>query len=128
MIAHSFDGDGFGPAQRLHGATYLVDAAFRRAQLDSAGLVVDIAAAAELLSTVLAPLNYRNLDEDPDLAGRNTTTEFLAGVIQGRLVDAIRHEALGTEARSLAAVAVTLHESHIAWAGYEGPVNDSAAP
>jgi 6-pyruvoyl-tetrahydropterin synthase len=128
MIAHSFAGEGFGPAQRLHGATYVVDAAFRRAHLDSAGLVVDIAAASELLSSVLAPLNYRNLDDDPDLAGYNTTTELLAGVIQGRLVAAIHNGALGEEARSLAAVAVTLHESHIAWAGYEGPVTGASGP
>jgi len=122
MIAHSFAGEGFGPAQRLHGATYVVDAVFRRQSLDAAGLVVDIAAAAELLSSVLAPLNYRNLDAEPDFAGRNTTTEFLAGAIQGRLVQAIQDNALGSEAQALASIGVTLHESHIAWAGYEGPV------
>lgn len=128
MIAHSFTGEGFGPAQRLHGATYIVDAAFRRARLDSAGLVVDIAAAAELLSNVLAPLNYRNLDEDPDLAGCNTTTEQLAGVIHGRLAERIRDGALGDEGRLLDGLSVTLHESHIAWASYDGPIAGEDGP
>ena len=126
MIAHSFAGEGFGPAQRLHGATYVVDAGFRRSDLDSAGLVVDIAAAAELLTSVLGPLNYRNLDDDPELAGRNTTTEFLAGVIHARLARRIREGALGDEARSLDGLSVTLHESHIAWASYDGVIGSGA--
>lgn len=127
MIAHSFAGEGFGPAQRLHGATYVVDASFRRAGLDSAGLVVDIAAAAGLLADVLGPLNYRNLDEVPELAGINTTTEVLAGVIHGRLADRIAAGELGDEARALDGVTVTLHESHIAWASYDGPISSEGA-
>lgn len=127
MIAHSFAGEGFGPAQRLHGATYVVDAGFRRRNLDAAGLVVDIAAAADLLSSVLAPLNHRNLDDDPDLAGRNTTTEYLAGLIHERLARRLREGALGDEARALDSLNVTLHESHIAWASYDGPVGGSAS-
>ena len=119
MIAHSFRGEVFGPAQRLHGATYLVDVTFMRQELDSDNLVVDIGRASEQLRSVLAPLNYGNLDEQPDLAGENTTTEFLAGHIFRRMSAAIRDGQLGPQARDLNRMAVTLHESHIAWASYE---------
>lgn len=119
MIAHSFRGEVFGPAQRLHGATYLVDVTFMRQELDSDNLVVDIGRASEQLRSVLAPLNYGNLDEQPDLAGENTTTEFLAGHIFRRMAAAIRDGQLGPQARGLNRMAVTLHESHIAWASYE---------
>ena len=121
MIAHSFQGEIFGPAQRLHGATYVVDAAFRRHELDPDGLVVDIGLASEKLRAVLAALNYRNLDDEPTFAGRNTTTEFLARSILDRLVGAINDGRLGEEARGLASVRVALHESHVAWASFEGP-------
>jgi 6-pyruvoyl-tetrahydropterin synthase len=122
MIAHSFRGDVFGPAQRLHGATYVVDAEFRRAQLDDDGLVVDIGLATEALRGVLAPLNYRNLDELPEFDGRNTTTEFLAHAVWARLVDAIHDGRLGPAAAGVAVLRVALHESHVAWAAYEAPV------
>ena len=119
MIAHSFTGAVFGPAQQLHGATYVVDATFRRAALDDDGVVVDIGAAAGLLKEVLGGLTYRNLDDDPDLAGTNTTTEALARVIADRLALRIRDGALGPGGDGLEALAVTLHESHVAWASYE---------
>lgn len=119
MIAHSFHGEAFGPAQRLHGATYVVDASFRRAELDSDGVVVDIGRAASVLGEVLAELNYRNLDHEPAFAGVNTTTEVLARVVADRLADAVARGALGPEAAGLTAIAVTLHESHVASAGYE---------
>ncbi|MFW6034383.1 MAG: 6-pyruvoyl trahydropterin synthase family protein [bacterium] len=119
MIAHSLRGEAFGPAQRLHGATYVVDATFSGRELDADGTVVDIGRAAEQLRAVLAPLNYRNLDEVPDFAGRNTTTEALAKVIADRLAERVRGGALGAAARRLTGIAVTLHESHVAWAGYE---------
>ena len=119
MIAHSLRGDVFGPAQRLHGATYVVDATFRRPVLDADNVVVDIARAAEQLRSVLAELTYRNLDDEPEFAGVNTTTEYLAQIVADRLVDRIRSGALGESARGLAEIAVTLHESHIASAGYE---------
>ncbi|MSR36523.1 MAG: 6-carboxytetrahydropterin synthase [Gemmatimonadetes bacterium] len=122
MIAHSFQGEVFGSAQRLHGATYVVDATFRRAELDADGLVVDIGMASATLRAVLDDLNYRNLDENAEFLGKNTTTEFLAKVIFDRLVAAIRAGKLGEGARELARVSVTLHESHLAWAAYEGPV------
>ncbi|MDE0081530.1 MAG: 6-carboxytetrahydropterin synthase [Gammaproteobacteria bacterium] len=122
MIAHSFRGSTFGPAQELHGATYVVDATFRRETLDAEGLVIDIGRAATALDTVLAGLNYRNLDEEPAFRGRNTTTEFLAREIHGRLVAAIRAGDLGPGAEDLASLCVTLHESHVAWGSYEGPV------
>ena len=112
MIAHSFRGEVFGPAQRLHGATYVVDATFRRATLDADGIVVDIGRAAEALHAVVAELGYRNLDDEPDLAGINTTTEELARVISDRLADRVS----GVE---LDGLVVTLHESHVAWASYE---------
>src|SRR5262245_18807629 len=122
MIAHSFRGAVFGPAQRLHGATYVVDAEFRRPDLDADGIVVDIGRAGDALSAVLGALNYRNLDEEPAFAGRNTTTEFMARVIFDRLLEAIRRGELGAGAEALAAIRVTLHESHIAAASYEGPL------
>jgi len=119
MIAHSFRGEVFGPAQRLHGATYVVDATFRREALDPDGLVVDIGLATRELGEVLAGLNYRNLDDEPDFAGVNTSTEFLAKVIADRLADRVHAGALGENARGLSGLIVTLHESHVAWAGYE---------
>lgn len=119
MVAHSFRGEVFGPAQRLHGATFLVDATFRRAELDADNIVVDIGAAARELAAVLEPINYRNLDDDPAFAGVNTTTEHLAKVIADRLVDRVAAGALGDGARGLAGITVTLHESHVAWASYE---------
>src|SRR3954468_12135912 len=112
MIAHSFRGEVFGPAQRLHGATFVVDATFRRATLDADGIVVDIGVAAEGLRAVLGELNYRNLDDEPDFAGVNTTTEALAQVIADRLAE--RMGDLGLDG-----LVVTLHESHVAWASYE---------
>jgi 6-pyruvoyl-tetrahydropterin synthase len=119
MVAHSFRGDVFGPAQRLHGATFVVDATFRRADLDSDGIVVDIGLASTALKELLAELNYRNLDDEPAFAGVNTTTEVLARTIADRLADRVHSGALGDGARGLAGITVTLHESHIAWAGYE---------
>ncbi|BCJ77994.1 hypothetical protein CS0771_75380 [Catellatospora sp. IY07-71] len=119
MIAHSFRGEVFGPAQRLHGATFVVDATFRRADVDADGIVVDIAAAARALNAVVGEFNLRNLDEVPALAGLNTTTEVLAKVIADRLAEQARAGALGDGARELAGLTVTLHESHIAWASYE---------
>jgi 6-pyruvoyl-tetrahydropterin synthase len=119
MIAHSLRGEVFGPAQRLHGATYLVDATFRRAALDADGIVVDIGRAADQLRAILAQLNYRNLDDEPAFVGTNTTTEVLARVVADRLVERIHDGALGNSARELAGIVVTLHESHVAWASYE---------
>jgi 6-pyruvoyl-tetrahydropterin synthase len=119
MIAHSFHGEVFGPAQRLHGATFVVDATFRRAELDADNIVVDIGRAADELSDVLGELNYRNLDDEPAFAGVNTTTEALAKVIADRLADRALAGALGEGARGLAGITVTLHESHLAWASYE---------
>src|SRR5437763_107787 len=122
MIAHSLRGEVFGPAQRLHGATFVVDATFRRATLDADGVVVDIGLAADALRAVVADLNYRNLDEEPALAGMNTTTEVLAQVVADRLAERARDGALGEGARGLAGLVVTLHESHLAWASYERPL------
>jgi 6-pyruvoyl-tetrahydropterin synthase len=119
MIAHSFRGEVFGPAQQLHGATYVVDVTFRRATLDADGIVVDIGRAAEALRAVLGGLNYRNLDDDPELAGTNTTTEVLARVVADRLADRARAGELGPGAGELEGLAVTLRESHVAWASYE---------
>ena len=112
MIAHSLRGEVFGPAQRLHGATYVVDASFRRATLDADGIVVDIGRAADALRAVVAELGYRNLDDEADFAGMNTTTEALARVIADRLADRFGGEGLD-------GLVVTLHESHVAWASYE---------
>ena len=119
MIAHSLRGEVFGPAQRLHGATYLVDATFRRAAVDADGIVVDIGRATEQLRAILADLNYRNLDDVPEFAGVNTTTELLARTIADRLADRVHAGELGDAARELAGIVVTLHESHVAWAAYE---------
>ena len=122
MIAHSFRGEVFGPAQRLHGATFVVDATFRRAMLDADNIVVDIGRATEELRAVLAELSYRNLDEEAAFAGVNTTTEALAQVVADRLVDRVRAGALGDSARGIDGLIVTLHESHVAWASYERPL------
>ena len=122
MVAHSFRGKAFGPAQNLHGATYVVDATFRRPELDADGLVVDIGLASAQLKEVLDDLNYRNLDDEPEFTGKNTTTEFLAREIFERLKRAIRTGELGEGARGLTTLSVTLNESHVAWGGYEGPV------
>jgi len=119
MIAHSFTGEVFGPAQRLHGATYVVDATFRRTGLDDDGVVVDIGAAAGLLHEVLGGLTYRNLDDDPELAGTNTTTEALARVVADRLAARIGDGGLGPGGGGLEGLVVTLHESHVAWASYD---------
>jgi 6-pyruvoyl-tetrahydropterin synthase len=122
MIAHSLRGEVFGPAQRLHGATYIVDATFRRAALDPDNVVVDIGAAAEQLHAVLADLNYRNLDDEAAFAGMNTSTEALARVIADRLAERVQAGALGDSARALDGLAITLHESHVAWGSYERPL------
>jgi 6-pyruvoyl-tetrahydropterin synthase len=122
MIAHSFTGAVFGPAQRLHGATYVVDLEFKRQQLDSDGIVVDIGRAIETLRSILAALNFQNLDEVREFKGRNTTTEFLARVIFDRTVAAIHGGDLGQHALGIESVRVTLHESHVAWAAFEGAV------
>ena len=119
MVAHSLRGETFGPAQRLHGATYVVDATFKRAELDADGVVVDIGRAGEALRAVLAELDYRNLDDEPALVGVNTTTEALARVVADRLAERVRSGSLGEGARELAGLVVTLHESHIASASYE---------
>jgi len=119
MIAHSFRGAVFGPAQQLHGATYVVDATFRRAELDPDNIVVDIGRASVELHAVLGDLNYRNLDDEQAFAGINTSTEALAQVIADRLADRVHAGALGEGARGLEGILVTLHESHVAWASYE---------
>ena len=119
LIAHSLRGEVFGPAQRLHGATYVVDATFRRADLDDDGIVVDIGRAAEALRAVLAELSYRNLDDEDAFAGMNTSTEALARVVADRLAERVHAGALGDTARELDGLVVTLHESHVAWASYE---------
>jgi 6-pyruvoyl-tetrahydropterin synthase len=122
MIAHSLRGEVFGAAQRLHGATYVVDATFRRAALDADNIVVDIGRAAQELHAVMTELTYRNLDEQPAFAGINTSTEALARVVADRLADRVRAGALGDAGRALDRLIVTLHESHIAWASYERPL------
>ena len=119
MIAHSLRGEVFGPAQRLHGATFVIDAAFRRADLDPDGIVVDIGRATEQLRVVVAELNYRNLDEEPAFAGINTSAEALARVVADRLAERVHAGDLGEAARGLDGLTVTLRESHIAWASYE---------
>lgn len=118
LVAHSLQGEVFGPAQRLHGATYVVDATFARPELDADGLVVDIGLAGAQLGEALADLDHRNLDELPEFAGRNTTTEMLAGVVSGRLAERVAAGSLGEGARGLVRITVTLHESHVAWASH----------
>ena len=123
MIAHSLRGEVFGPAQRLHGATYVIDATFRRAELDADGIVVDIGLASVQLHEVLADLTYRNLDDEPALAGLVTSTEVLARVIADQLAERVHAGALGgASAQGLDGLVVTLHESHVAWASYERPL------
>jgi 6-pyruvoyltetrahydropterin/6-carboxytetrahydropterin synthase len=122
MIAHSLRGEVFGPAQRLHGATYVVDVEFRRPDVDEDGIVIDIGRATEALRTVLAALSYRNLDDEPSLKGRNTTTEFLARLVFDRLVQAIDAGEVGASARAVESIRVTLNESHVAAASYDGTV------
>jgi 6-pyruvoyltetrahydropterin/6-carboxytetrahydropterin synthase len=122
MIAHSFRGEVFGPAQRLHGATYVVDVEFRRADLDTDNIVVDIGRATDVLKAVLADFNYKNLDDDPLFTGRNTTTEFLARTVFDRVVAAINRGELGAGARAVESVRVTLQESHVASASFDGRV------
>ena len=122
MIAHSLRGDVFGPARRLHGATYVVDATFRRATLDDDGIVVDIGRAVEALRGALGELGYRNLDDDVEFAGVNTTAEALARVVADRLAERAREGAMGDGARELDGLVVTLRESHVAWASYERPL------
>ncbi len=120
MIAHSFRGEVFGPAQKLHGATYVVDVEFRRKELDADGIVVDIGLASAELHKTLGALNFQNLDEVAEFDGQNTTTEFMARVIFDRMAAAIAGGDLGPNASGLTALKVTLHESHVAWAAYEG--------
>ena len=122
MIAHSFRGAAFGPAQKLHGATFLVDIEFRRPTLGADGIVVDIGRATEVLHATLAEMNYRNLDDDPSFGGRNTTTEVLAKAIFDRVTAAIRRGDLGRDAHDLTSLRVTLHESHVAWASFDSAV------
>jgi 6-pyruvoyl-tetrahydropterin synthase len=123
MIAHSFRGEIFGPAQRLHGATFIVDLELSRKELDKDGLIADIGALTQLLHQVLEPLNYRNLDELPEFSGKNTTTEFLAKIIYDRSRQRIIEGALGADGeRAFQSLRVSLGESHVAWASYEGPV------
>ena len=124
MIAHSFKGAVFGPAQQLHGATYVVDVEFRRSELDADSIVVDIGLATEVLKQQLGRLNFRNLDEVPEFAGRNTTTEFLAHTLYERIVQAIRRGELGPGALGIGSIKVTLHESHVASGAYEGRLSD----
>jgi 6-pyruvoyl-tetrahydropterin synthase len=119
MIAHSFKGEIFGPAQGLHGATYVVDLEMRRPDLDSDGLVVDIGLASQSLAAVLAELNYKNLDDVPEFSNQNTTTEFLAKVIFERIAGMIKQGKLGPAAKGLTSMKVTLNESHVAWAAFE---------
>ena len=120
MIAHSFNGEVFGPAQRLHGATYVVDATFRRDDLDADNIVVDIGRAAEELKAIVGELSYRNLDDEAAFAGINTSTEALARVVADRLAERVHSGVLGDG--GLNGITVTLHESHIAWASYERPL------
>jgi 6-pyruvoyl-tetrahydropterin synthase len=123
MVAHSFRGEIFGPAQKLHGATFIVDLELRRQALDADGLIADIGALTQLLHQVLEPLNYRNLDDAPEFSGKNTTTEFLAKAIYDRVRNRILEGALGPDGgRSFHSVRISLGESHVAWASYEGPV------
>ena len=122
MIAHSFKGAVFGPAQALHGATFVVDATFTAETLDENGIVIDIGRAHEILKSVLGPLNYKNLDAVPEFVGHNTTTEFLTRHIHDRLADAACSGKLGRDGKALAAIRVTISESHVARAWYEAPL------
>ena len=122
MIAHSFRGEVFGPAQRLHGATFVVDMEFRRRELDVDGLVVDIGLASTVLREIVAAYNYRNLDDVPEFKGKNTTTEFLARALFDRMVERIKAGNLGPAAAGVGSLKVVIHESHIAWAGYESTI------
>ena len=126
MIAHSLRGEVFGPAQRLHGATYVVDVEFRRPEVDADGIVIDIGLAIEALRAVLSDLSYRNLDDEPSLKGRNTTTEFLARYVFSRLVGAIRRGDLGAGAHGVESIRVTLNESHVAAATFDARVEEAA--
>jgi 6-pyruvoyltetrahydropterin/6-carboxytetrahydropterin synthase len=123
MIAHSFRGELFGPAQRLHGATYVIDVEMRRTALDASGVVVDIGRAGDALRAVVSEFAFRNLDDDAAFAGKNTTTEFLAKVIFDRMAARIARGELGPGSDGLASMKVTLHESHVAWAAFEGPIS-----
>ena len=125
MVAHSFKGEVFGPAQRLHGATFVVDVEFRRPSLDADAIVIDIGRAAETLHNILAEVNYRNLDELPVFAGRNTTTEVMARFVFDKLVAAIRRGDLGAGAGAVEQIRVTLHESHVASASFDGTLGKS---
>lgn len=127
MIAHSFRGELFGPAQRLHGATYVIDVEMRRTTLDVSGVVVDIGRAGDALRAVVGEFAFRNLDDDAALAGKNTTTEFLARVIFDRMATRIAKGELGPGSDGLASMKVTLHESHVAWAAFEGPIPPTTA-
>jgi 6-pyruvoyl-tetrahydropterin synthase len=122
MIAHSLRGEVFGPAQRLHGATFIVDAAFRRENLDADGIVVDMGRASEQLHDILGELSFRNLDVEPALSGVNTSTEVLAKLVADRLAARVHDGAFGEGALGLTGITVTLHESHVAWASYERPL------
>lgn len=122
MIAHSFRGELFGPAQRLHGATYVADVEFRAPALSPEGVVVDIGRASQALGAILEELNFKNLDEDPAFADQNTTTEFLAKVVFDRMAQRVRLGELGSGSERLSSLRVTLHESHVAWAAYEGTI------
>ncbi|UES52145.1 6-pyruvoyl trahydropterin synthase family protein [Roseibium aggregatum] len=122
MIAHSFKGELFGPAQALHGATFVIDAAFLADSLDANGVVIDIGRAHEALKEVLQPLNYKNLDEVPEFAGINTTTEFLTKHIHDHLAKAARADMLGRPGSELKAIRVTISESHVARAWYEAGI------
>lgn len=121
MIAHSFRGELFGPAQKLHGATYVVDVEFRRRELDANNVVVDIGRASEALKQIVAEFNFQNLDELPALRGQNTTTEFMCQTVFSRIRDRVRDGSLGPGSDGIESVKITLHESHVAWASYEGP-------
>ncbi|WP_417566864.1 6-pyruvoyl trahydropterin synthase family protein [Marinobacter sp.] len=122
MIAHSFHGEIFGPAQKLHGATYVVDVTFERHQLDKDDLIVDIGLASEVLKEILAEFNMQNLDELPELSGRNTTTEFMARMVFDRMAAAIHEGKLGETGKGIVSLKVTLAESHVAWASYHAGI------
>jgi 6-pyruvoyl-tetrahydropterin synthase len=127
MIAHSLKGEVFGPAQRLHGATYVIDVEFRRRELDAYGIVVDIGAAGNALRTILERINYRNLDDEAAFAGANTTTEQLARHVFDRMREAIEEGRLGAGAAGIESLRVVLRESHVAWAAYEADLGDGSA-